>query len=264
MQIRAARLDDADAIAACFTASVHTLTGEHYDAAQREAWAPQPPDLEEWRERLRQHPALVAVDGESVLGFLVFQQDGHIDMLYCDPSAARSGVATRLYQQAEALLAEADSRELSTEASLVARPFFERQGFHVVAAQRVERRGVWFDRFAMRKRLPPAATAARMNTAYGVALVCWAVPLVLGVGIFVTWTMTGLEWLQFAGACNIYLGLILLAVGLLSLLADSLALTAMGVPRRTRVRRVLLTGGLLLSNLPVAYGVIALVDWIGW
>ena len=39
-------------MAACFTASVHGLTRDHYDAGQRQAWAPASPDLAALRASL--------------------------------------------------------------------------------------------------------------------------------------------------------------------------------------------------------------------
>lgn len=51
MIIRSYRDADLAAIAELFTASVHSLAVGHYDAVQRAAWAPQPPDLEHFFER---------------------------------------------------------------------------------------------------------------------------------------------------------------------------------------------------------------------
>ncbi len=68
------------------------------------------------------------------------------------PGPAGRGVAKSLFDHAAAALAAQGVAELFTEASLVARPFFERQGFVVEEEQWVERRGVVLRRFAMRGR----------------------------------------------------------------------------------------------------------------
>jgi putative acetyltransferase len=44
-----------------------------------------------------------------------------------------------------------------TEASIMARPFFERNGFQVIAAQIVEKRGQKFQNFRMEKFFVPGA-----------------------------------------------------------------------------------------------------------
>jgi putative acetyltransferase len=152
MQVRHYRDTDLQPVAGLFTASVHRLASCQYDAAQLAAWAPQPPDLDEWRERLRAVRTLVAEEDGELAGFVSYEPNGHIDLLFTAPGFSRRGVATTLYGRAETLLVSLGVAELFTEASLVARPFFERQGFRIVAVQRVILRGVAFERLAMRKQ----------------------------------------------------------------------------------------------------------------
>lgn len=152
--IRPMRDAERSAVAQLFTDAVHGLAVGHYDAAQRDAWAPRIPDLAQWRERLRGRTVLVAAaEPDGLRGFIAYEDDGHIDMLFVAPAAARSGVATRLCACAEAALVAAGVSVLSTEASLVARPFFAQRGFAVVAEEHAERAGVTLRRFAMRKIL---------------------------------------------------------------------------------------------------------------
>lgn len=152
MRLRAYLGDDLDAVAALFTASIHGLAATHYNAAQRAAWAPRPPDIEGWRQRLANLRVVVAEEGDRLCGFCGWEDDGHIDLLFVAPGCAGRGVAKALFDHAAAALAELGIAELFTEASLVARPFFERQGFVVEEEQQVERRGVVLRRFAMRGR----------------------------------------------------------------------------------------------------------------
>ena len=150
MRLRAYGSGDLDAVAALFTASVHRLAADHYDEAQRSAWAPRPPDVEGWRLRLSGLRVVVAEDGDQLCGFCGWEDDGHIDLLFVAPERAGRGVAQALFDHAAASLAAQGITELFTDASLVARPFFERQGFRVEEEQRVERGGIELRRFAMR------------------------------------------------------------------------------------------------------------------
>jgi putative acetyltransferase len=161
MKLRAYTEADAETLAALFTASVHELAMAHYDAEQRQAWAPIPPDLSEWRDRFAGLQTIVAEDQDACLGFIAYEPDGHIDLLYTAPDTARKGVASALLQEVIARFSKAgDVMTLFTEASLVAAPFFLRFGFEVSEEQNVLRRGVHFRRFAMRRSLrtsPPEA-----------------------------------------------------------------------------------------------------------
>ena len=148
--------DDLGAVVRIFTDSVHTLAAPFYDEPQRAAWAPENADLDGWRARLESVNVLVAEDEGVLCGFLGYEPNGHVDLIYTASQAARRGVAAKLYAQVETELSAAGVRRVFAEVSLAARAFFERQGFVVVVEERVERRGVTFTRFAMEKWLTPS------------------------------------------------------------------------------------------------------------
>lgn len=153
MRIRTYAVSDLPDVVALFTASVHELAQSHYDAAQRDAWAPREPELHVWGERLRPLHILLAVDDGALCGFVGYEDDGHIDLLFTAPARARAGVASQLYVCAEQSLAASGATELTTEASELARPFFARHGFDVIETQIVQRQAGSLRRYAMRKRL---------------------------------------------------------------------------------------------------------------
>jgi putative acetyltransferase len=77
------------------------------------------------------------------------EPEGYLDMLYVHPEFQRCGVASALVHCAETSARARGVTTLSTEASLTARPFFERHGFHLVATQTVVRRGQPMRNFRM-------------------------------------------------------------------------------------------------------------------
>lgn len=150
MQLRPYREQDLAAVTELFTRSVHGLGAARYDGAQREAWAPRTPDPERFRARFANMHVLLAEQGGDLLGFIGFEPDGHIDFLYTSPDHARRGVASKLHDAAVAMLRDLGVNELFTEASEVARPFFERQGYEVVEREVVTRGAVALPRYRMR------------------------------------------------------------------------------------------------------------------
>jgi putative acetyltransferase len=64
------------------------------------------------------------------------------------------GVGGLLYEAVEREARGKGLVRLSTEASITARPFFERRGFCIVREQTVSRRGVSMTNFFMEKDLP--------------------------------------------------------------------------------------------------------------
>lgn len=151
MRLRSCTRSDLEAVVALFTDSVHGLAAGDYDPAQLAAWAPQPPDLSDWESRLTSLYTIVAEDRGELLGFVSYELDGHLDLLYVSPRHARRGVASALCDRAEAALAQAGVRYVFTEASLAARRFFENRGFVVQGVQIVRQRGVALKRYVMRK-----------------------------------------------------------------------------------------------------------------
>ncbi|MCK0106319.1 GNAT family N-acetyltransferase [Marinobacter sp. S0848L] len=151
--IRKYRIKDLSPVVRLFTDSVHELTATAYDETQRYAWASRTPNLDTWQDRLASLETLVAEDGNALAGFISYEAGGAIDLVFTAPNYARQGIASALYQEAEQQLREKGVKELETEASVIARPFFEKHGFEVVEEQQVTIKGAHFLRFKMRKEL---------------------------------------------------------------------------------------------------------------
>jgi putative acetyltransferase len=148
-------LDQADAchLARIFFCAVHEGTRHHYTYAQRLAWAGATIDLDAWRDRVAGLTGFLAErDGEPI-GFMTIDAGGYVDLAFVLPSVAGTGVGWRLHEAVEARARTLGAQEMTTQASKAARPFFERQGWSLVAEQTVERGGVALTNYRMRKSL---------------------------------------------------------------------------------------------------------------
>ena len=97
---------------------------------------------------------LVAADESGhVVAFIDLEPDGHIDRLFCAPEAAGRGIASRLYEALEAAARAQGIERLFTEASELARRFFEPKGFTVLHRQDKILRGVPIHNYRMAKTL---------------------------------------------------------------------------------------------------------------
>ncbi len=140
----------ANEIADLFYSAVHHISPEIYNKKQQDAWAP-PPDYEFWKARLEQKQPFVALINNRVAGFIELDADGHIDCAYTHPDFQRQGVASQLYQYLLEQAYEQKLNRLYVEASLVAKPFFEKQGFTTVQQNKVNRNGEILINFSMEK-----------------------------------------------------------------------------------------------------------------
>ena len=150
---------DAAAIVRLFYETVHSVNSADYSAEQVRAWAPELPDPAAWHERMARRCTLVAEDNGKVVAFAELERNGRLDMLYCRSDVVRRGIGARLYEAVERKARELGLRSISTQASITARPFFERQGFRVLERKTVLRQGVELTCFAMEKQLAPLGTA---------------------------------------------------------------------------------------------------------
>lgn len=146
---------DAAGVADVFYRSVRVVARSDYTDDQVKAWVPGPLNVEQGHLRSSDgRLVLVATDEQDgVVAFIDLEPDGHIDRLFCAPEAAGRGVASRLYDGLEAAAREQGIGRLFTEASELARRFFERKGFAVLERQDKILRGVMIHNYRMAKTL---------------------------------------------------------------------------------------------------------------
>lgn len=156
MEIRAYRESDIPQMISLFYETVHTINQRDYSQKQLDAWAPfdeMKLKLEAWKYSLSQNITNIAEMNGCILGFADMTTKGHLDRLYVHKDYQRQGVASALVKRLELEARELGLHEMDTEASITAKPFFERQGYQLIMEQCVERRGVQLVNYRMSKRL---------------------------------------------------------------------------------------------------------------
>lgn len=154
LQLRAYVDVDASATLAVFLSAVTVTAAGDYSPEQITAWsAPNERQLEEWNQGLMARDTIVATIDGDLAGFSDVSDDGYIDMMFVSPQFGRQGVATALLANVEQRGSAAGATEMSTDASITARPFFERHGFRVIAEQHPITRGVIMTNYKMTKTL---------------------------------------------------------------------------------------------------------------
>ncbi len=151
LSIRAYRPDDLDAVIAIFVGAIRQVAVRDYSPAEIDAWAQV--DRAGWTSRRLSRPTWVAELGRKPVGFTDLEPDGHLDMMFVHPAHPRAGIATALLATVEAAARAQGLARIFTEASITARPFFERRGFSLTTPQVVEKRGQLLTNFRMEKFL---------------------------------------------------------------------------------------------------------------
>ena len=150
MIIRGYLPSDCTQIAQLFYDTVHSVNAVDYTSEQLDAWADGHVDLDAWDNSFREHFTLVACDGKEIVGFADMDENGYLDRLYVHRDYQRKGVASSLLRE---LSQNVKTDEITTYASITARPFFEKMGYRVVRENIVERKGVSLINYFMVKKL---------------------------------------------------------------------------------------------------------------
>ncbi|ENN85867.1 putative acetyltransferase [Rhizobium freirei PRF 81] len=143
---------DSQATIDIFLRAIREVASKDYNPAQIAAWA-KVDDAEVWAQHRASRPTWLAMDASTPIGFADLRGDGCLDMMFVAPDYQGRGVASLLLATVESVACKQGLQRIFTEASLTARPFFERKGFVVAAAQKVEKRGQTLANFLMEKSL---------------------------------------------------------------------------------------------------------------
>lgn len=147
MEIRKYHPSDCRELAELFYHTVHTVNAKDYTEEQLNVWADGKADPEKWNQSLQKHFSVVAVESGTITGFGDIDDTGYLDRLFVHADYQGKGIATAICNELE-LAVEGN---ITTHASITAKPFFEKRGYRVVKKQEVEKKGVFLTNFVMIK-----------------------------------------------------------------------------------------------------------------
>jgi putative acetyltransferase len=158
--LRPFRPDDAPVLLTLFRDTIRRVNCQDYSPDQIAAWASDDIDPDKWATRFAGRFVVVAEDAGRLAGFTDLEANGHIDRFYVSADHQGQGVGRAMLTEVVAEARRLGLVRLFVEASITARPFFESQGFAMVAPQVVVLRGVEFVNYRMERLLPDPDAAA--------------------------------------------------------------------------------------------------------
>lgn len=147
MDIRQYQQSDCKELTELFYNTVHTVNAKDYTKEQLNVWATGQVDLEKWDLSLQEHYSVVAVENNVIVGFGDIDKTGYLDRLFVHADHQGKGIATAICDKLEQFV----QKNVTTHASITARPFFEKRGYKVVKEQQVERQGIFLTNYVMVK-----------------------------------------------------------------------------------------------------------------
>ena len=108
---------------------------------------------------LVEDPSAIAITEDApneegvIVGFGSVNDDGYMHTLFVHKDFQHQGVATSLYKHLEAYARERGAKRLTSEVSITAKPFFEKQGFQVDEEQKRKANQMCLTNYKMSKQL---------------------------------------------------------------------------------------------------------------
>lgn len=152
-QFRRYREGEAAKLLELFRDTVRRINHRDYSPEQIAAWASDSIDPATWENQFVTRTTIVAELSGAIVGFADLEHDGHLDRFYIHADHQRAGIGRGLLAAIESGASRLALPRLFTEASITAKPFFDRHGFVTLARQQVIRRGVTFVNYRMEKWL---------------------------------------------------------------------------------------------------------------
>ncbi|RIU94736.1 GNAT family N-acetyltransferase [Oceanobacillus picturae] len=156
MRMRAFQSADVNQMVSLFYDTVHAVNARDYTKEQLNAWAPQDEmdaKLINWEASFARNISYIAETNDEIVGFGDMTHNGYLDRLFVHKNFQGKGIATALMNRLESEARKIGLPTIETEASITAKPFFERRGYQLIEPQTIERKGITLINFKMSKRL---------------------------------------------------------------------------------------------------------------
>lgn len=146
MTIRKAVVEDLDDILNLFVESIEATCSTDYTSAQITAWTASAQDRKKWLNRVKNQYFLVAEINHKLVGFASLENNNYIDLMYVHSELQGKGIAKALLTR---LVDNIETGSITTNASITARPFFEKNGFTFLEKNSFKLHGVEIVNFKM-------------------------------------------------------------------------------------------------------------------
>jgi putative acetyltransferase len=152
MHIRKATTNDIDELRDLYFHTITAINKKDYNEEQIKAWASTANRTGSLLRKINEQYFFVAEnDDEKITGFASLDKAGYFDLLYVHSDFQRKGIAQQLLQKILDTATELHLATIATDASITAKPFFEKNGFEIIQKQTVKINGVELENYKMHR-----------------------------------------------------------------------------------------------------------------
>lgn len=153
MDLRKATVSDLAGILELFRETIIEVNKKDYSPEQLQVWMAGANDIERWQNKIRDQYFLIAEERSKIIGFASITPEGYLDTLFVHKDRQGEGIAGLLIRSLLEFAKDQQITEITTDASITARPFFEKVGFRVIRKQEINKKGISIANYKMRVSL---------------------------------------------------------------------------------------------------------------
>ncbi|WP_099192340.1 GNAT family N-acetyltransferase [Tepidibacter mesophilus] len=151
MSIRTYESKDCQEIIKLFYETIHSINSKDYTEKQLNVWAPKDIDSDLWDKSFLKNYTIIFTINDTIVGFGDLSLSGYLDRLFVHKNYQKQGIAKEIVKELEKYAKNIGLTIITTEASITAKLFFEKQGYHVIKEQQIERKGQFLINYKMEK-----------------------------------------------------------------------------------------------------------------
>lgn len=150
---RQATSNDLEKILRLFKETIETVNAKDYSPEQITVWKNGASKKERWLKKISEQYFLLTEIDKEIAGFGSITHDGYLDFMYVSKNHQRIGVAQKIYTALQEFAKSRQLTQITSDVSITAKPFFEKQGFEVIIEQQVSIDGIQLTNYKMRNYL---------------------------------------------------------------------------------------------------------------
>ncbi|MHC0440099.1 GNAT family N-acetyltransferase [Flavobacterium sp. 3-210] len=153
MNFRKATISDLAEMQKLFVQTIRSVCKNDYNPAQIEAWTSGAKITERWIDVVEKQFVLLAIIQDKITGFGTLKDNNYIDFFFIHKDFQRQGIANKIFTELELEAKKHNSKIITSDVSITAKPFFEKKGFVVKIEQKNRIKGVEIINYKMEKEL---------------------------------------------------------------------------------------------------------------
>lgn len=153
MKFRTAVFSDLEEMKQLYADTIQCVCNSDYNEEEREEWSSSVNQTDRWNEMIKKQYVLIAEINSQIAGFAALKDENYIDFFYVHKDFQRMGIAQELLNKIQDRASGSGTEVLTSDISITAKPFFEKNGFAAEARQENIRGNLVLVNYKMKKNL---------------------------------------------------------------------------------------------------------------